>query len=189
MNTLATLQLYKKNWIGILLITILSTVVAVSVAATRDPSTHEATLFLSIATKQNNNASTTFDDVQAADRFTETVQGWFKNPDLIHRIEQVTGESAHLSARKQEKQNLIVTLPAMGEEQATALANATIEELRNDINQYNSATKSQYTLALTSVTIQEQETKLLIFGVVGFAFGLAFAIALTHLWQILRKLS
>ena len=189
MNILSSLKLYRKNWIGILFITIVSTTAAISVAATRDPSTHEATLFLSIATKQNSTISTTFDDVQAADRFTETVQGWFKNPDLIKRIEQATGQPAHLSARKQEKQNLIVTLPAIGEEQATALANVTIEELRNDINKYNAETQSQYTLALTSVTVQEQETKLLIFGIVGFAFGLALGIALTHLWQILRKLS
>lgn len=189
MNIQNTLQLYKKNWIGILLITILSTGVGISVATTRNALTHEATLFLNIATKQGNNASTTFDDIQAADRFTETVQGWFKNPNLIHRIEESTGQPAHLSARKQEKQNLIITLPAINEEQARILASTTIEELRNDINQYNTETQSQYTLALTSVTIQEQENKTLIFAVVGFAFGLILALALAHLWQMLQKKS
>lgn len=189
MNIISNLQLYKRHWIGILFITTLSTIVAVTVVATKDPSTHEATIFLSIGTKQTNNVSTSFDDVQAADRFTETVQGWFKNPDLLHRIEKATGQTVNLSARKQEKQNLIVSAPAIGENQATVIANTTIEQLRNDITQYNAETDSHYTLALTSITIEEQKAKLLIFGVVGFIFGLTFAIGLAHLWQFLRKLS
>lgn len=189
MTLLSQLQLYKKHWIAILFLSVLATVVAITVATTRNTSTYEATIFLSIAAKQSNSASTTFDDVQAADRFTETVQGWFKNPDLIHRIEEATGESAHLSARKQEKQNLIVTLPAMGENQATSLANTTIEQIRHDIDQYNTETNNQYTLALTSVTVQEQESKTVIFGMVGFIFGFIFALGFIHLWQVLRKLS
>lgn len=189
MNILEALKLYKQHWIAILLITLVVTAATLGAAMTRDPSTHEATLFLSIGTKQMNNSSTPFDDVQAADRFTETLQGWFKNPDLLKRIEAQTGESVSLSARKQEKQNLIVSLPAMSEEQAQTIADATIQQLQQDIQTYNTQTESRYTLALSSVTISEQQMKLPLFGVVGFAFGLAFALGLTHLWALIRKVS
>lgn len=187
MNITSIIRLYKKRWIAILIVTFIGTAAALGIALTRDPSTHEATLFLSIGTKQINSSSSTFDDVQAADRFTETLQGWFKNPDLIKRIEEKTGESVSLSARKQEKQNLIVTLPAMSEEMADTIANITIQELKQDIQQYNASTGSQYTLALASVTIEEQKAKTLIFGLIGFVFGIVFALGLVHAWEFIRK--
>src|SRR5690606_15941862 len=106
MNITSHFKLYQRNWIAILFVGI---IIASAVAYTllgRNTSTHQATIFASIAIRDDVNSSS-FDDFQAADQFTESIQGWFKNPSLLKDIaSRAHVDTVSLAARKQEKQNL-----------------------------------------------------------------------------------
>lgn len=184
MELTAHLNLLRRHWLPILLTTLVAFAVTYSFTIGRAPASHETTLFLNFGARQGQ-ASTSYDDVQAADQFTESVQGWFKNPDLLQRIESTAQVEAALSARKQEKQNLVVTFYAENEEQAQTIADATIEELRQEIDRYNEQTQSSFALAIASVTIAQQPAKTIILSLLGLVLGLVLAIGLAYLREYL----
>lgn len=185
MDSSSHLYLYRRHWLSIAIITVLSVATVAIFTVVPNPSTHEGTLFLSIGVRQTQDMSTSYDDVQAADQFAETVQGWFKNPNLIGRIEERSGGKADLSARKQEKQNLIVSFDAVSEVQARQLADATIEELRSEIQAYNAETESNYTLALAHATITEEGTRAVLFIILAVILGIALGTGLAYLYEYL----
>ena len=184
MDLASHFYLYRRNWLAIFAITVLVAAVTYFAAA-RTGGEYGATLFLSIGTKQNAAVSTSFDDVQAADYFADTVQGWLKNPELLRRIEEKAQSGAQFSARKQEKQNLLITWESASEEEARRISQAITEELRQEIEKYNTETESGYTLALTGTTIAEAPSKNIIFLVLGLVAGLALGIALAYVYEFL----
>lgn len=160
------LQLIKRYWTAVALITLLAC--AGGIIATNQLASHQATLFFNIGAEN---------DAEAADQFSETVQGWFKNPDLLNRINTTP------SARKQEKQNIVVTFGAESEQEARKKAETTIQELKKEITAYNAATKNQFQLAIATIEIKDQNTKKNILVILAFLLGLALSIGLAYLYE------
>jgi hypothetical protein len=157
-----------------------------------------------LGTDQGNlDSSTTLDNVTAADQFTETVQGWFKNPNLLSRINSNIDQSVSFNARRQEKQNLVITYSfnSVDSELNEAITNSIKTELQKDIEAYNLNTGSAFDIALFQTSIDQvfpSDTRLiLIIVIIAFAIGLFFAYAYEYImgiasfpWQIsgiLRK--
>jgi hypothetical protein len=88
------------------------------------------------------------------DQFTQTVQGWVSNPDFQRRVEEHVGEAVSMGVRKQEKQNLIVTVSP----EFAALSVMMI--LDEEMLAYNEQTNTSFVVALSSMTSYLNEPNL-----------------------------
>ena len=187
MNTSFHIQILKKHIIAIVLITLLAGAGATLYKTIKNPGNFNTTIFLSIGIKQTL-ASGSYDDVQAADQFTETIQGWMKNPALIERIENQTKNNIGFSRHKQEKQNLVITFTAETNADANKIATILLKELNNEIETYNRAINGQFTIATSGISINEDDNKIYLYGALGIIIGLVLSIGLAYLHEsIFRK--
>lgn len=146
--------------------------------------TYEGIIFLTIGAAQpeelNYREYSTYETVRAADQFTETIQGWTKNPSFIKKIQDNAGFSFGISARKQEKQNLVISITSDSEEKVGKAAQKTLLAIGEEIKIYNEATKGAFNIAHATTHIEKKETKLptnVLFGLIfGVLVGLAYAI-------------
>lgn len=185
MNLLTHLHLLKRHAYFIIIITIVCGLSGLFAGLNLNQNTYVSTLFLSISTERNsnNNDDNIYDQVQAADQFSETIQGWFKNPLLIEKIEKASNLSVDLSARKQEKQNLIVTFATETPNNAVKISNAIEQILKDEITAYNGTTSHKFNLAVFDSTVDEQSSKLPLIVIISLIFGFALSITLSYLYE------
>ena len=187
------LILAKRKWKLILAIIIVVTVLAYGFALAKNKNLYKATVFLSIGVNESamreNPKSSVYENVQAADQFTETVQGWFKNPDFLQRIEKKSGFGSNISARKQEKQNLLVTFNTPIRLQAEKISEVIKNELIAELNTYNQRTSTAFQLAIYTPNINEEPVNVFLFLLFGILAGSALGIAISYGHEYLFQLA
>ncbi len=94
----------------------------------------------------------TTDGPNVVDQFTETVQGWLFNPAFLARVDEQSGTEVSLGVRKQEKQNLLVTVTVPVEEDAMMASEAMLNVLDEEFANYNAMSNTGFLVALSSVT-------------------------------------
>jgi len=143
--------------------------------------------FAVINADQNSGQSTTYDNLQASDFFTETVQGWFKNPNLINRINDEAGVNAGLSAKKQEKQNLVISFDTDNKTDADKIISAIKENLQNEISQYNEASNTDFSIAIYNFETNPKANNTNLLILIGLIIGLTVSIIVSILITIYKK--
>lgn len=145
-------------------------------SASQSTQGREALIFLTLGmdlTSEALNPNEFPDNVdEITDSFTETVQGWFFNPAFSQTLNERIGEPVGLSARKQEQQNLMVTLSLPETVESEAASAEFLALLEEEIARYNEATRSSFVVALHSVTVSESTVShgiyAMVAGVLGF---------------------
>lgn len=188
MNFTEHLDLYKRNWVLILIAALVVFAGVHTVGSQRFAGGHDGTIFLTIGTQRlaDQDISTSYDDALAADNFSETVSGWFKNPVFVKKISETAGVEAGLAGRRQERLNVVVTYSTATSEQAQAISTSTRQILEDSISEFNSNTNRQFKIARYESQIQESASKsnLLIF--VSLVLALAAAVALAYVQEYIR---
>lgn len=111
---------------------------------------YERLVFVSIGFQQPNDLTTTAEVwTEANDYITESIQGWLIDPGFKNGIPY----DFSLSVRKQEKQNLLLSVSAADPDTAQKAATAVLENLQKAITEYNTATKG--TVVITHTTQSE----------------------------------
>lgn len=171
MTFLDYLNLMRRNAVTALLITLLVAGTTLGLVLYKNRSPFVSTVFVSIGNAQKGMQSenSAFDNVQAADHFTETVQGWFKNPVFQKRI-RIEG-SSETSVRKQEKQNLVLSFTSENPEVARKMNETTRSELQREIDSYNAATKNEFVIAIFASNVEEKPLPLMLFLIVSLFGG------------------
>lgn len=138
---------------------------------------YRSTLFFTVAGE--NKGISLYEDTRGADLFSETVQGWTKNPGLVAEIGDKTGEKFGISGRVQESQNVVVELSADSEEGIKKVSEETLNVLKTKVNEFNKETNHTFTLAIPTTEYTTEEPGLgkneLIFLLIGLIIGLGFA--------------
>lgn len=186
MNTSSYISLGLRRWKQVAAITCLTAILSFAIGLYFNKAGISATVFISIGARQpltEKNELSIYENVQAADQFAETVQGWFKNPDLIAKIENQAGTSIDFTARKQEKQNLVITYKAKNEDQAKKNSQLLRDNLKNEIAIYNNQTGSNFQLAIYSTHIQEQSIPPFFFAILGILIGFFAAILISYSYE------
>ncbi|MBT5016110.1 hypothetical protein HN748_00265 [Candidatus Peregrinibacteria bacterium] len=116
----------------------------------------------------------TSDGHNVVDHFTETVQGWLVNPALDTRIDELAGTDVQLAIRKQEKQNLLVTMTVPMEADVAQSKEAVLTVINQDIDIYNEVTNSDYVLVLSSISEFETPPQYALNMIVGGMLGVVF---------------
>ncbi|MBU1018586.1 MAG: hypothetical protein ABII07_05015 [Patescibacteria group bacterium] len=108
---------------------------------------------------------------EADNYFAETVQGWTMDPSFANQVSERVGESVSVSARKQERQNLIFQVFAGSSEVAELAARETVAELSERLSSYNDVMKTSYAIANPEVTVYERIPQVLFNVFTGFVLG------------------
>ncbi len=127
-----------RNKIFIISVTVAITILGFILISAQLASKYSATLFISIAVKDQNTSlnSSTLENLQAADLFTETIQGWFKNPNFMKRIKDSKLEISEITAKKQEKQNLLINFETEQKIESEQAQKVILETLNSELDTY-----------------------------------------------------
>lgn len=175
-----------KHWKSISVIAVLTAVSTLVFGAYFNGNAYGTTVFLNIGAKSNSQISP-FDTVEAADAFTETVMGWFKNPDFLAKVAAQAGYDTEPAARKQEKQNLVITYKTQNTDQAQKVFQAVTMNLKSEIDKYDTATASGFIITSASIDTAESKIHWSLFGLAGIIFGLMLGFALMAIFDRITK--
>ncbi len=183
------LALLMRRWKEIVVIVLL--VLGAAYVSTRQivQPTYSSTLFLSFGVDRSKNIEGYYGGINASDGFAETVQGWVKDPGVLAEVRKVAGDNdLDLSARKQERQNIIVSI-GNGDDGLGAKTNAeaVLKVLEMRLAEFNQRTNNSYAIGLSSVTTQVNvpEDKLRTTLLIALFFGLILGVAWGFVFEFL----
>lgn len=182
----AFLKITITYWKQIVAMTLLTLLVAVAFRASAGNEQYTGTTFLTIGVEENDantETSSIYENVQAADHFSESVQGWFKNPSLLKSIEEKTGKKIDINAKKQEKQNVVITYSDTKKESLEKADKIIKEQLQKNIEEYNAATGTRFHLALYNTVIEESTKSYILYVTLGLIVGLFVSFSLMAVYQ------
>jgi len=178
------------NWKKILAISIITTVLTTILGVVYTTNKTVGTIFVNIGAVEKittSNENNLYDTIQAADQFSETVQGWLKNPSLLETINRQSGYQANLTTRKQERQNFTITFKTQSEEAANKIITAIKNNMEQLISLYNTNNSSNFTLSLFTYTVKQSETTILIFLLSGLFAGIFIGYFFALYWNMLKR--
>jgi capsular polysaccharide biosynthesis protein len=184
------LLITTKHWKKILALTLLTAIASGICGFILAKTPWDGTTFINIGAKQNfqaQNGNSLLENVQASDAFSESVQGWFKNPSFINGVKELSGTSVDFSARKQEKQNIVVAFKASSEAEIKKISQVLEENLRIEIGKYNLATGADFQITLFDTTTSESKNHLAIFITLGLVLGLFFGFGICSIFETFSK--
>ncbi|MFA6527936.1 MAG: hypothetical protein WCT46_00125 [Candidatus Gracilibacteria bacterium] len=108
--------------------------------------------------------------------FAQTVQGWSMDPSFGDQVNERVSGSVSVTARQQERQNVIFSIIGNDEEIVNLAATATVDELTERLASYNGTMETSYKVANPEITIWTHEPKVLFNGLIGFLFGVLLVV-------------
>ena len=186
MNPYDYFKLATRHIYLILLLTIVSTIGGYLYSLSINTNSHTATLFVTLGIQDKSQSKTSsYENLQAADQMTESIQGWFKDPSFIKEI----NINSPLLAKKQEKGNLLISYSAIDKEKADNISNQILSTLGARISQYNSNSDLQISIATHNLDINQQAAKSSIMIFIGTIIGLIMGFFGAWLWEYLRQVT
>jgi capsular polysaccharide biosynthesis protein len=186
------LKLTINYWKQIIIITCVTIIATVAFRASAGNEQYTGTTFITIGVEENDASTTSttssiYENVQAADHFSESVQGWFKNPSLLKTIEDKTGKKIDINAKKQEKQNVVITYTDTKKDNLEKTDKILKEQLEKNIEEYNSATGTRFHLALYNTVIEESTKSYVLYIVLGIIGGIFLGFSTTAMYQKIKQ--
>lgn len=194
MELTSYLNLLSRHKKAIIILIILALIPAAYIGNQKRITTYDTTIFISIGTNSNSSdQSSILDDSEAADMFTETLQGWFKNPSFIKSINN--DAIYNISASKQEKKNLLVTYSTNNKIKSAEAADSIKFHLEAKLAKYNIASGTGFNLAIFDINTESDSHSFTLYLLLGlliglmmgiiFSYGIEYIYGVTiHRWQI-----
>ncbi|MBD3270765.1 hypothetical protein GF376_04520 [Candidatus Peregrinibacteria bacterium] len=112
----------------------------------------QSTIFVTFANQQDNEKtnleSNILDSITANDQFAESVQGWFRNPSFLDSLYSKHTNLLNISAKKQEKQNIIIIYETLDENSAKEVKKSINELLNRQIVSFNNKSQLNFDIAI-----------------------------------------
>lgn len=174
------LKLASRNSIYILIITLFCVITGFLASNYLDTVKYNNSLFFTISVKDKGEFSDAYSNLQASDQFTESLQGWFKDPSLLKNIYDQSGLNFPINAKKQDKNNLIISYFSDSQENGKILKEAINSEISKKISAYNSNSDIRVFITSSDLYVDRQSSKtilyLIISTIIGIIFGYAFSL-------------
>ncbi len=142
--------------------------------------TYEGVVFLTIGMEQSEYSDDAFGarGVTEADYyFAQTVQGWTLDPSFQTQANaRMTSGSFSVTARQQERQNMILQVIASDASLIEEAALASVDELEERLDSYNETMQTSYTIANPEITSYITDPPYKVNAVAGFLLGILFVI-------------
>lgn len=150
---------------------------------------YQSTLFLSFSIQDKNAASatSTYENLEAADQITESIQGWFKDPGFINQINQSSNLNFPIQAKKQEKNNLLLTFNSSDELSSQKYSDQIVALLNQRLAQYNSKSDLQINTATSTLHNDLTSSKTSLYLLIALAIGLIMGYLGAFGWELLNR--
>ncbi len=150
--------------------------------------TFEGVLFLSVGMEQevypNNAEAFGARGVTEADYyFAQTVQGWTMDPSFGLQVNERLDEVVSVTARQQERQNIIFSITASSMELVEEGSDAVLAELEQRLESYNDTMNTSYQVANPELTVWLNDFDVVRNVVTSFVFGLIFMILMILFYE------
>ncbi len=182
-----TIHFLLRNFKFIFIFTLISIFIGLIVIVTDKELSTQNTVFVSIASSAKNRATNTLyaEGLMIPDNFTETLQGWLKNPAFLSRISSQGIIFTDFGGKRQEKNNLIISYKTSDQTAGNKLSNILRTELNKLISQYNQSSDFQFSIAVYDFQNAPVENKFYKAIVVSFIIGILLGI----LFSLLKEVS
>ncbi len=144
----------------------------------------KTTMFLTLATENSNNPEQA---EEAATRFGETVIGWFRNPVFVNNILEQTKTQVSLSASKQERQNILISIVSKNNDNTENVSKYIFKKLSNEIERYNIATKSIFVIIDQGKTTSIRKNNFIIYALAWVVLGFVLSLSMMALKEFSKN--
>lgn len=184
MNFNDYLKLASRNIYLIIIVTIICATGGFLFTQSLNTNPYGATLFLSFGIEDKATKTTSsYENLQAADQITESIQGWFKDPSFINEINLNSPLNPNIQAKKQEKNNLLISFSSPDQDSAKLISNRILAVLTSRLTQYSTQSDLKITIATNSLDIALQSSKNKIFILISIIIGLIVGFLGALFWE------
>lgn len=192
MNTLDIILFFKRHYPKIILVVLIIPIITGIFSKIYLNPKEEISIFLTIGidrgAAQIDNENTYEDLITAADKFGETIKGWFKNPGFLNKITQKIDQNLIItSVKKQALQNLVIQAEIpLGYTNKQTIGEGIIDVLQSEINQYNSITASSYKIVNFNITLGIKNPPHTVNVIVGSVISFFLIIVLLYFFEVMQ---
>lgn len=127
--------------------------------------------------------SSPYENLEAADQITESIQGWFISPAFLNELQQQTTLNYSIKARKQEKNNLLITFNSENQLNAQKYSEQILKSLQNRLDQYNQKSDLRINAAITESQTNTKNSNPILYLSLGFLIGLIVSYLASLSWE------
>ena len=178
MNFKEYLKLAFRNRYLITIITVLCLFVSYFIFTQQNKSNLENTLFISFSIQNQQPSNTNYspyENLQAADQITESIQGWMITPAFQAELNQLSKLNYSAKVKKQEKNNLLINYSSDTSENAVTYQNQLIQSLQKRLTQYNQQSDLKINLAFSDLKTDSKSTNPVLYLFLGLIVGLVLS--------------
>jgi capsular polysaccharide biosynthesis protein len=145
---------------------------------------YDNTVLYAVGLENPQSATDSLENLQAADLFTESIQGWFRDPAFLKQIStSAQGQAFPIKSKKQEKNNLLITFSSDSQENAINYASAITLAMETRLQQYNNISGLNIAILPGGVDSVPGRSQLAIVLLVALLCGLLFGFLCTYLLE------
>lgn len=186
-------SLLRRYALYISIIAVISGVVALAFTKFFVEKESEILIFLSLGTEKSlatiPNESGFVDLIDAADKFGETMRGWFKNPGFLEKIQKnVNLPLQFTSVKKQALQNLVIEVRTQfsNNEVLKGAGDEILRLLNEEVKFYNERTKNSFLISTSYISYSTTYAPIFLNGFVAFLIGLFLSIVAFYLYEMFQ---
>jgi len=183
-----------RNIVKILVGSCIIAVLAAGYSSVMLQDTYNSTIIFQTTTKVDTSSGDIdpLSSFEAADRFSEAILGWFRNPiifeQMAENVEGISGGelSKIFKIRRQEKQNLNITFNVANTQLAKELQDSITSYMNNKVASINEASNSSYELVNFDYaidTVSPSTTRNTLFGCILGFFALSILFLMTEFFS------
>lgn len=178
------LKLVLRHPVSVLLIALASTFSGMLFYQFNLQPGYDNTVLYAVGLENPHSTTDSFENLQAADLFTESIQGWFRDPTFLKQISaSAQGQSFPIKSKKQEKNNLLITFSSDSQENAINYASAITLAMETRLLQYNNISGLKIAIFPGGVDSVPARSQLSIVLLVALFCGLLFGFLGTYLLE------
>lgn len=147
----------------------------------------EHSILVNLAIQDKTRATSAHDNLQAADHITESIQGWLKSHSFQTDLQNKFPNSLAFTAKKQEKDNLVISFTNTDTEQARTFSQNLIQLINQWIEQYNQKSDLNIILNAEPLASTAKPIPLALYLIISSLMGLIIGYLASWYYEIINN--
>ncbi len=179
------IKFYRRNWIPILINIVLVLILGISLVLTVFKPEIQNNIFYSISVQNHsgNAVISPFENLKAADQFTDSLVGWLKDPALLSSFNK-SGKFSSLKINKQEKNNLQISYKTHDKKTGYNLYKQIKTSLNLQMKQYSKNSDFNFVAAISNFNQANQKNNYPLLILILLFLGLIIGISSAYIYEL-----
>lgn len=188
MSTFDLIRLVKRNFLFILLASLVGLTAGYWITRVKPAANLENSLFYSFSVSaKNSSQNDNYENLQAADQITESIQGWIKDPAFQDAVTAQTSLKLPIKAKKQEKNNLVISFDSKDSTESDLYQKSIDSELKKRLIEYNRPSSFEVTIGGQSFHSENKLDLNILFLLGGLIIGKFLGVTTAYLSEKYRS--